>query len=61
MKKRAKVVSLTLLTVFCALSSPVGEVNATSTQERLNQAEQDKQNSEGKVNETQENLDDLKE
>ena len=47
--------------VLAITSVPAGIVYATSTQEKLNQAQEDKKQTQSQLNETKENLEDLKE
>lgn len=50
-----------LAVILAATVIPSARVSATSTQEKLNQAEQQKKETQSQLNETKENLEDLKE
>lgn len=50
-----------LAVILAAAVIPSARVSATSTQEKLNQAEQQKKETQSQLNETKENLEDLKE
>ena len=52
---------LALVLVMAMTGVPAGIVYATSTQEKLNQAQEDKKQTQSQLNETKENLEDLKE
>ena len=52
---------LALTVVILIVSAPAGIVYATSTQEKLNQAQEDKKQTQTQLNETKENLEDLRE
>ena len=52
---------MVLVMVISMASIPAGIVYATSTQDKLNQAQEDKKQTESQLNETKENLADLKE
>ncbi len=52
---------MVLAIIISVTSVPAGIVYATSTQEKLNQAQEDKKQTESQLNETKENLDGLKE
>ena len=61
MKEKARGWLLGILTVVMTAAIPAGYVYATSTQEKLNQAEQQKKETQSQLNETKEDLADLKE
>lgn len=50
-----------LAVIFIITGVPAGYVYATSTQEKLNQAKEEKKETQSQLNETKENLEDLKE
>ena len=50
-----------LVTVLVLTGVPTGIVYATSTQEKLNQAQEDKKKTQSQLNETKDNLENLKE
>lgn len=50
-----------LVTILVITGVPAGYVYATSTQEKLNQAQEEKKETQSQLNETKENLEDLKE
>ena len=52
---------LALAVVILLTGVPTGIVHATSTQDKLNQAQEDKKQTESQLNETKENLENLKE
>ena len=52
---------LTLVVMILLTGVPTGIVYATSTQDKLNQAQEDKKQTESQLNETKENLENLKE
>ena len=52
---------LALALMMLLVGAPTGIVYATSTQDKLNQAQEDKKQTESQLNETKENLEDLKE
>ena len=52
---------LVLALVVLLVGTPAGIVYATSTQDKLNQAQEDKKQTESQLNETKENLENLKE
>lgn len=52
---------MVLAVIISMTSVPAGIVYATSTQDKLNQAQEDKKQTQSQLNETKENLDDLKE
>ena len=53
--------SLTLTAVILSFGVSTGVAYATSTQDKLNQAQKDKKQTESQLNETKDNLEDLKE
>lgn len=53
--------SVILAVIIAVVGIPTGYVYATSTQEKLNQAQQEKKETQSQLNETKENLEDLKE
>ena len=61
MKKSRRGLLLALTLVIALVSVPTGIVYATSTQEKLNQAQEDKKQTQSQLNETKENLEGLKE
>ena len=61
MKKSRRVLLLALTLAIALVSVPTGIVYATSTQEKLNQAQEDKKQTQSQLNETKENLEGLKE
>lgn len=52
---------MTLAVAIVIVTAPAGIVYATSTQEKLNQAQEDKKQTQAQLNETKENLENLKE
>ena len=52
---------MALALMMLLVGAPTGIVYATSTQDKLNQAQEDKKQTESQLNETKENLEDLKE
>ena len=61
MKKTRRGLLLALTLAVTLVSVPTGIVYATSTQEKLNQAQEDKKQTQSQLNETKENLEGLKE
>ena len=61
MKKSRRGLLLALTLAIALVSVPTGIVYATSTQEKLNQAQEDKKQTQSQLNETKENLEGLKE
>ena len=61
MKKARRGLLLALTLAIALVSVPTGIVYATSTQEKLNQAQEDKKQTQSQLNETKENLEGLKE
>ena len=61
MKKTRRGLLLALTLAIAMVSVPTGIVYATSTQEKLNQAQEDKKQTQSQLNETKENLEGLKE
>ena len=61
MKKSRRGLLLALTLAIAFVSVPTGIVYATSTQEKLNQAQEDKKQTQSQLNETKENLEGLKE
>ena len=61
MKKSRRGLLLALTLVIALVSVRTGIVYATSTQEKLNQAQEDKKQTQSQLNETKENLEGLKE
>ena len=61
MKKTRRGLLLALTLAIALVSVPTGIVYATSTQEKLNQAQEDKKQTQSQLNETKENLEGLKE
>ena len=61
MKKSRRSLLLALTLAIALVSVPTGIVYATSTQEKLNQAQEDKKQTQSQLNETKENLEGLKE
>ena len=61
MKKSRRGLLLALAMTMALVSVPTGIVYATSTQEKLNQAQEDKKQTQSQLNETKENLEGLKE
>lgn len=61
MKKTRRGLLLALSLAVTLVSVPTGIVYATSTQEKLNQAQEDKKQTQSQLNETKENLEGLKE
>ena len=61
MKTTRRGLLLALAMALTLVSVPTGIVYATSTQEKLNQAQEDKKQTQSQLNETKENLEGLKE
>ena len=61
MKRTRRGLLLALTMAFILVSVPAGIVYATSTQEKLDQAQEDKKQTQSQLNETKENLEGLKE
>ena len=61
MKKTRRGLLLALTLAIALVSVPTGIVYATSTQDKLNQAQEDKKQTQSQLNETKENLEGLKE